>query len=62
MTKRCQECLRYLDGLTDGAERHPIYGSLCIACGKSAQREEDGWSRRDQRIRERALYPEVARA
>jgi hypothetical protein len=58
-TTRCQECRRYLDGLTDGAERHPLYDRLCVACGNEAQREEGGHSRHDQQLRERLLYPEA---
>jgi hypothetical protein len=61
MKSRCDECRRYLDGLTEGAERHPIYSSLCVACGRSAQREEGGHGYRDQRLREGLLYPEVSR-
>ena len=57
---RCAECRAYLDGLTDGAEPHPIYSNLCVRCGCAAQRAELGHDRHDQQLREGLLYPETA--
>jgi hypothetical protein len=61
MNARCGTCRRYLDGLTAGAERHPIYDRLCVGCGNAEQRAEGGHARRDQRLREGLLYPEACR-
>jgi len=61
MRTRCQQCRQYLDGLTDGAERHPIYDGLCVGCGNAEQRAGGGHGQSDQRLREGLLYPEACR-
>lgn len=31
--EQCARCKRYMDSLTDDAEPHPVYPSLCVSCG-----------------------------
>lgn len=49
---RCEKCGKYLDGLTDGAEPHPIYFMYCVADGEEAMQDDGGWSASDQARRE----------
>ena len=57
--KRCAECGRYLDGLTDGAEEHPLYKRHCVQCGEIALKEDGGWTMGQQIRRERAHVYEI---
>jgi hypothetical protein len=53
--KKCEECGRYLDELTDDAVAHPIYTRHCIACGTAAVTEDGGWTMKDQYRREDSM-------
>jgi hypothetical protein len=56
MKNRCEECGKYLDGLTKDSERHPVYEEYCVKCGTEVVKFDGPWTMRDQYRREAELH------